>query len=567
MRTRWGLSCPGDVSRDRTQSGAAALLTCLVGLAACQGKIEVPGSSRGEDTEEPGKDGDPKVCVPGIPPTSQIRRLLNREYDAVVEDLLGVVTLASAGNARPSSLLVPDYEGSLTDIAWNGYLVAARSIAAEVIGGASRSNFSSCDPVSPGCLSDTIRDFGRKVFRRPLTEPEVERFERLISLSPEGTPDEIAEAILYAFLASPSFITLPELVQEREGDALQLSQHEVATRLSFLLWGSVPDAELSEAADRGELSSKEQILAQAQRMVQVREKSGPVVAAYHRFYADIRQGSHWGTLDHDSTKYPNYSPSAVAPMMAEMDAFFEEVAFNGGSFADLFSSNIGFVNEHTAPLYGLDAAGFGPELARVELDPNQRPGFLTRVGFLSSYSTYSTTSPILRGAYVSERIVGVEIKAPPPGATDTPLPEGDYQTNREVVEALTSPAACVGCHAPYINPPGFVLEYYDSVGSWQTVDQRGGPIDGTADVFFAEDDVETIASPLELMTKLGSSPQVQRRYAELWVSFATGRVPNSNDACIVDQLSANLSQDGYTVLDLLTELTQADSFRLRTVGD
>lgn len=547
----------------------SVLLTSLLGLAACQANIDGPGAdgSGGATGGTGAVDGsDPRVCVPGIPATSQVRRLLNREYDAVLRDLLGVTTLAGAANQPPSSLLVPDYDGSLTDIAWNGYLVAARTIAAETMAGANRSRYLTCDPAADGCLTETIRAFGRKAFRRPLTEAEVGRFSTLISLEPQGTPDEIAEAILTAFLASPSFLTLPELQSEKEGEAFRLSQHEIATRLSFLLWGSIPDDALSAAADAGELSTKEQMLAQAQRMLGVREKSGPIVKAFHRFYADIRDGSHWATLDHDATLYPNYSPAVVEPMMAEIDAFFEEVAMNGGGFRDLFLSPVGFVSAVTAPLYDLPAASYGAELTRVDLDPTLRPGFLTRVGFLSSYSKYSATSPILRGAYLSERIIGVKIQAPPPGATDTPLPEGDYRTNREIVEALTSPPNCRGCHANFINPPGFVLERYDAVGTWQDTDRLGGPIDSSADVFVGGTDPVPMSAPLELMTALAGSPDVQRRYAELWVAFATGRDPNANDACVVDELGLKLGQTGFTLLQLLSDLTQADSFRLRTAA-
>src|SRR5690606_24013718 len=150
------------------------------------------------------------------------------------------VTSLTSGSA-PSTLLVPDYDGSLTDIAWNSYLVAARDIAAQVISGPNRERFISCDPATPGCLTDTIRTFGRKAFRRPLTDTEVASFERLSSLDPPGTPDEIAQATLYAFLASPSFLTIAELDQTKNGDNYALSQHEIAARLSFLLWGSVPD--------------------------------------------------------------------------------------------------------------------------------------------------------------------------------------------------------------------------------------------------------------------------------------------------------------------------------------
>ncbi|WP_437521979.1 DUF1592 domain-containing protein [Sorangium sp. So ce726] len=505
-------------------------------------------------------------CLPSIPVTSQIPRLLNRQYDAVVRDLLGVATLESAGNLPPSALLVADFDGDMTDSAWSGYLAAAEHLAAEVMGGPNKPRFLACDPAASRCLEETIIAFGRRAFRRPLLEEEVQSLLRLTAVEPQGTPEEIAEAILFAFLASPSFIMRPELAQEPEGAAIKLSSYEVAARLSFLLWDSVPDEALDAAADAGQLATKEQILAQAQRMIQDREKTAPVVAQFHRVYADIRPGSRWGAVEHDTTRFPDYSPDMVAPMMAEMDALFEEVAFEGGSFEDLFLSNVGYVNQDTAPLYGLNAADYGADLTRVELDPNERPGFLTRVGFLSSYSRYDATNPILRGAFVATRLLGLSL-APVPGASETPRPAGPFSTEREAVEALTSTAECAGCHSTYINPPGFVLERYDAVGKVQTIDPLGGPIDGTADVTFGADDVKKITSPIDLMNELAVDPGARRHYAERWVAFATGRAPNESDACDVDGLSANLSADGYTILDLLADLTQTDSFRLRITGN
>ncbi|WP_437965530.1 DUF1592 domain-containing protein [Sorangium sp. So ce260] len=509
--------------------------------------------------------GDPDLCIPGIPATSQVPRLSNREYDAVVQDLLGVTTLASAGNGPPSALLAADFEGELIDLAWNGYLAAAERIAAEVMAGPNRSRFIACDPAAPACLEQTIRDFGRKAFRRPLTEEDVQRFLLLTAVEPQGTPDQIAETLLFGFLASPSFILRPELAQEPEGGAIKLSSHEVAARLAFLLWDSVPDDILSAAADAGQLDTKGQILAQAQRMIQIREKTARVVVQFHRDYADIRDGSAWGAVDHDRTTYPDYSPDAAAPMMAEMDALFEEVAFEGGSFKDLFLSNVGFVNEDTAPLYGLDPADYGAELTRVDLDPTERPGFLTRVGFLSSYSSYAATNPSRRGAFIM-RLLGLAVP-PNPAMETTPISTDGYTTNRQALEALTSPPQCFACHGVYIDPPGFVLERYDATGKAQTTDPLGGAIDGTADVHFDASDARTITTPLELMTALAAAPDAKRHYAERWVAFAMGRQPNSNDACVVDELSAKLSDDGYTILELLTDLTQADSFRLRVAGN
>jgi hypothetical protein len=506
------------------------------------------------------------TCMPGVPSSSQIPRMKNVEYDNVVRDLLGVTGIASSANALPSALLVADSDGSLTDIAWNAYLTVADKIATEVMAGANKSRFIACDPAAAGCLTQTIRDFGRKAFRRPLTEEEVLSFGRLASLAPMGTPDEVAEATLFAFLASPSFIMLPELAQEMENGALKLSAHEVATRLSFFLWGSTPDVELGTAADTGMLATKEQILAQAARMVLVRDKTASTVSTFHRTYADIRLGSHWDGIEHDATKYPKYTAAMRPAMMAEIDKFFEEVAFNNGTFKDLFLSPVAFVNNATAAIYGLDPAAYGTDLVKVSLDPIQRPGFLTRVGFLSSFSAGASTSPILRGAYISKNVLGVVIEDPPEEAAQTPVPPGTYMTQRAVMEALTSGPTCRGCHAEAINPAGFVMEFYDSLGEWQTTDPLGGAIVGTADVLLSGGTTKTLNTPIEMMTELGTGPDAKRRYAETWVTFATRRVPNPQDACTVDSIGLKLAEPNYTILNVLADLTQADSFRLRTVG-
>lgn len=532
-----------------------------------------PVGTAPEDTTAEGPATDPgtvdSTCVAGVPATSQIPRLLNRQYDAVVRDLLGVTTLTSTGNP-PSRGLYADFEGPMNVDVWRLYQEVAGQISAEVLAGPNRSRFIACDPAATGCLVDTIRTFGRKAFRRPLTDAEVARFERLGETTPPGTPEQVAETTLQAFLVSPSFLQLTELTTETEGSAIRLSSHEVAARLSFLIWGSVPDDDLNTAADNAELVTKDQILAQAERMIAVREKTAPLVAAYHRAYLDMdNEDSHWWKVSHDTTLFPHYSDAAVPALQAELDRFFEDLAFDGGTFRDIFLSNIGYVNADTAPIYGLDPAAHGSELVRVELDAAQRPGFLTRAGFLSSFSRFDATSPILRGAYITVNIIGVNPGAPDADFFLTPAPEGTYYTERQYVDALTSQAACSGCHVGIINPPGYVLENFDSVGKWQTVDPRSGgdaaagAIDSTATVTFGPGNVKTISTVRELMEEISRSSLAKRVYAERAVSFATGRLPNPNDDCTVEAIDLKLSEDGYGILDLLADLTQADSFRLR----
>ena len=521
------------------------------------------GSTSGGTSGTGGSD-----CVLGIPVTSQIPRLARRQYDAVVRDLLGVTTLASAGNQPPSTGLYADFDGPVNVDVWRLYYEVAGKIAAEVLAGPNRSTFIACDPTVAGCLTETVRTFGRKAFRRPLTEAEVQRFEALGRTTPPPTPEELVDATLHAFLVSPSFLQITELTTEAEGSAFKLSSYEVAARLSFLIWGSVPDDMLNAAADAGELATREQIFAQAQRMVLVRDKTAPLIAAMHRAYLDMEnEDSHWWKVSHDTTRFPRYTDSAVPALQAELDRFFEDQAFGGGSFEDLFLSNIGYVNKDSAAIYELDPAAFGTELTRVELDPARRPGFLTRAGFLSSFSHFDGTSPILRGAFITVNILGVNPGAPDPNFFLTPPPTGTFNTERAYIEALTSQASCTGCHTPYINPPGFALENYDSIGAWQDVDPRGGPINPTATVTFSETNVKEVTTPLALMQEISRTPLAKRIYAEKVVSFATGRLPNPNDACSVDTIDLRLSQEGYTILNLLTDLTQTDSFRLRVRGN
>jgi hypothetical protein len=541
------------------------MTTVPAGSGTATPMATAPGA--GTDTPAtPGEPGTlPSECVQGIPATSQVPRLLNREYDNIVRDLLGMTTLANG--QPPSSLLNADYEGPMDAIIWNAYQGAAAAIASEVIGGDLKANFISCDPAAVAtCYEDTIRAFGRKAFRRPLTDEDVARFMALTTITPAGTADEIAEALLYGFLVSPSFIMVPEMASTAEGSGIKLSSHEVATRISLAVWGSIPDQELSDAADADMLQDSAQILAHAERMLQNREKAGQQVALAHRNYLVMDDQSHWFKISHDSALFPNYADSYRESMRAELDAFFQEIAFNGGSFRDLFLSTAGFVNNETAALYGLDPSAYGPELTKVDLPT--RPGFLTRLGFLSSFSADTVTSPILRGAFITVQLLGVNPGTPDPDALKRPIPDGEYTTRRQQIEALTQPAECTGCHTPLVNPPGFVLENFNAVGEWQDTDPLGGPIDATASVIFNGSNTKTITSPLEMMTEIANTPEAIRVYAERLVAFATRRFPNPQDACIVESVGDKLTnQPGYTVLNLLADVTQADSFRLRTVGN
>lgn len=525
------------------------------------------GNSTAGGSDGGGGGNSRVVCMPGLPATTQIPRMLNQQYDAVIRDLLGITTLTTSMNQKPSDLLYADFTGPMVPDAWRLYQSTAATIANEVMTGPNKSNFISCDPSAAGCLTETIKTFGRKAFRRPLTNEEETRFQNLGQTTPAGTPAEVAETTLEAFLDSPSFLLLPELstTQDPSGMGIQLSGYEVATRLSFMLWGSIPDDALNAAADANQLQTKDQILTQAQRMIAVRAKTGPLIALFHRHWVQMDNGNaHWWKIDHDTTAYPLYSSGDKTTYQAELDDFFDDVAFGGGSFKDLFLSSVGFVNKNTASIYGLDPSAYGTDLTKVQLDSAQRPGFMTRTGFLSSYAHYSDTSPILRGAFIMVYMLGINPGPPIAGAITTQAPPGNYTTNRQKTDALVhTSAACPACHVSIINPAGYALENYNAIGEWQTVDPLGGRIDPTATVMFSQKDSHEVTNPLQLMQGIAQTEQTQETYASYWVSYAYGRDANPNDQCIVDQLNTSLSKSGYTILNLLADLTQADSFRLR----
>ncbi|HYQ40678.1 MAG TPA: DUF1592 domain-containing protein [Polyangiaceae bacterium] len=508
-------------------------------------------------------------CVPGVPVTSQIPRLSNRQYVAVMRDLLGVTTVPSEGSAgdQPlSDLLVADFTGPMTAPAWTVYQDLASKIAHEVMTGPNKTKFISCDPAATGCLNDTIKSFGRRAFRRPLSEAELARFQKLGTTTPAPTPDELAETTLTGFLLSPSFLMLPELATDRQlAPNIELSNYEVATRLSMLLWNSIPDDDLALAADRNELQTKDQILAQAKRMLLDHGKSAPVMSAFHQRWSRADDdASHWWKTNHDTSRFPAYNAKAATAEQAEIEAFFDDVAFGHGTFKDYFLSNVAFVSRDNAPIYGLDATRYGAELERVELDATQRPGFLSRAGFLSSYSLYDRTNPFTRGAFIARDLLGIQVPPPSPEFIDR-LVTTEGATERAHAEGRTHDDTCKPCHS-IINPYGFALENYDAIGAWQTVDPRGGKIDATATVLLGDGSSTAIDSPLQLMQELARSPYAKRVYAQSWVSFAFNRAPNAADECVVDNLAGRLASDGYQILDVLPELTQTDAFRMRVRG-
>jgi len=253
----------------------------------------------------------------------------------------------------------------------------------------------------------------------------------------------------------------------------------------------------------------------------------------------------------------------VPALQAETQRYFDYITFEQkGGLRDLLLSPVAFVTSTTAPLYGLDASKYNATLTQVNLDGASRPGIFTRAGFLAAYSQFDRSAPILRGAFIQKEVLCAQIGAPPADALSMAAPAVG-NTNRERDDAKTSPAACAGCHHTAINPTGFAFEGFDGIGRVQTMEGTA-TIDTTATVRIGATSVD-VKGAADLMGKIADSPEAKSCYAKKWVQFAYDRALTSQDLCTVDTLVANLAKSDYRVVDLISDLTQTQSFRYRAL--
>jgi hypothetical protein len=470
-------------------------------------------------------------------------------------------------------MLAPDTRGSVDQRAWDGFKMAADSVSAAVMANAAaKAKYITCTPATSdmgaACAKTVIETFGRKAFRRPLTAAEVTRFTTLFTnratLTAGGTFDQAMQVVLKAMLMAPSFITKAETSEAtKEGSNFVLSGYEVASRLSYMLWQSMPDEALMTAAGNGGLNTSEGILTQATRMLQD-PRARAMVSTFHQQYAHMGEGTRWVDITRDPS-FTQFSAGLVPTLSAETSKLFEYITFDKGSgtFRDLLTTPVGFVNNQLAPIYGVTGT-FTSTLTQTNLDPAQRPGVFTRAGFLTAYSLYDRSSPILRGAFIQKEVLCTAIPMPDNAFLSTPLPTTGA-TNRERVDAQTADAMCTACHHTLINPTGFTMENYNAIGAWQTTEKgTNAAINTAAEVQIGGSKV-AVSNAADLMDKIASSPDAQRCYAQKWVQYAYERVPTDQDACTVNNIATKMGTPSstYSIVNLIADLTQSQTFRYR----
>lgn len=537
--------------------------------SGCQGSIGDP----------PGGDGD-STCVGCTPSGVQIAdstrfpRLSHAQWENTVVDLfqLGTPTGLS-GSFAPDQLGGKFFDNNndgleVTPTLWADYQKAAEDIALQVT--SDPALLAKIVPADLPAAGDAkarawIERFGARAWRRPLEAAEIDRMATLFAEGPTHYPalDPFTAGVrvsLEGFLQSPHFVYRPELGADADANALvALSDYEMASRLSYTLWNTMPDDALFDAAGKGDLTKDASLRAQVDRML-----ADPRARATIRsFFDQLGTAKQYEQLQKNATMYPDFDPAVGAEMREELGRFVEYVVMDkGGGLPDLFTDRTTFVTDKLAAIYGIDPATLSFDadgFAKVQLDPAQRSGLLTRAGFLAWKGTPSQPDTILRGVYVNLRFICQDLGDPPDAAAGAML--GSETTNRDRVNALTGPGTCgATCHGSFINPVGFAFEHYGALGEYRTED-AGQPIDSSATFAFSDGE-KSYKDAIELSDLLSTSPQAHRCFAKHWIEFTLARDLVDADDALIDFVRDD-SVAGASVQEMLASLLTSDAFRYR----
>ncbi len=426
------------------------------------------------------------------------------------------------------------------------------------------------------CATSFIERFGARAFRRPLTAEERQQFTDLYaSAAGQFTFADAMGVVLGAFLNAPEFLYLPESGQPVEGlpdNIRRLTDHEIATRLSYLFWDDMPDEELLSAAANGELVTRDGLRAQAERMI-ADGRAERMIQDFTWSWLELDGGQLHNALEEsekDPTLFADYGPALQAAMRVEFEAFVREAYFVDGSFDALMTSNRAYVNATMASHYGVAGPADDATWDWVELDPDQRSGMLTRAAFLTVFATAKVQAPVRRGVMVVREILCSPLAPPPPDVDNTPPEGGDGLdqgplTVRQELDARTQEPLCAGCHR-IINPIGYAFEHYDATGRWQDVEVLSGlPVDSTG-ALESSDVNGPVANALELSAKLAGSAQVRECFADRWLLRATGLGSDTVGECDYDQAVTSFVSTG-DIRELLVEVVMTDAFRFLNTAD
>lgn len=435
------------------------------------------------------------------------------------------------------------------------YMKAAGQVADLML--AAPGPYLGCASADVDCLRAAVVQVGQEAYRRPLLAAERSRLAGLVAAG--ASPQDGLRVALTVIFTSPSFLYRSELGTQNSEGTYDLGPYEVASAISYLLWGSAPDAELRAAAAAGQLQTPEQRAAQAQRLLRdPRAREVVTDFALQWLGADRVLGK----VKHPST-YPGFDRALREAALEETRRLVEHVVFEGsGRLAELFEADYTFVDGRLAALYGLPDQG--AQAHRAEYGEGGRAGVLGHASVLATYAHSDQSSPILRGVFVRERLLCQKFGRPPANAGGVPEVDPNA-TTRERFRQHTDDPVCSSCHQ-YIDELGFGFERYDAVGAYRE-SENGQPIDGRGDL----NDVEGFgtqtnapyASLRELGGVLANSRSSKLCFTTQYWRYALGRMERPEDVCGLDDLMTDFEATGFDVRGLMVALVKSPTFVTR----
>lgn len=503
-----------------------------------------------------------------------LRRLTRTEYTNSVRDLLDVDVSATAD--IPADEVTNGFDNNASVLTVSSLHAEKYVVVSETLAKLAVQNLSAltrgCDTVSQGedaCALAFAKSFGRRAFRRPLTaEDERQLLAAYTAGRTDGSYAEGIEVMVRAALQSPNFLYRLELAPTADPAATRvpLSQFELASRLSYLAWGSGPDDALLDAAAQGQLATKQQIGAKMRELLAA-PKARRAVSNFFEQWTGARR---LAITSKNSALFPMFSNALREAMAKELPAFVEDLLWHGdGRLSTLLTAPVAFVSGPLAQVYGVDSPGSSDGVPlKVTLPANQRrSGILTQAGFMTVQGHPDQTSPVLRGKFVRAMLL-CQPPPPPPADVDISLPTVEEGATARIRFAAheSAGASCGGCHK-LMDPIGLTFEHFDAVGQYREQD-NGQAIDVSGEILGAADASLSgpFDGPAELGKKLANSQQVRACVATQWFRFAAGRSEGSADACSLAALQQSFDAADGNLVDLIVATTQTDAFRFRPRG-
>jgi hypothetical protein len=528
-----------------------------------------------------GTPGTQQCVTPSAPqvPEVGVRRLSRVEYDNTLRDLglaaadahIAVKNFAGdsvVGGAKRGYLI----GGPIDNLLARDFVDAATTLAATAVQDLPK--LLGCVPTNAtqenDCARAFISSFGERAFRRPLLTTEVDELFQVFEATRASFDFRTGiEATLASLLAAPEFINLVESspAGSKPGDIVAVDGLALASRLSYFLWDSTPDAQLLAAAKSGALATPKQVESEARRMLDDARSRDAVNHFLHEWsFIEELAG-----MPKDAAQFGWYTPELAANLKASFLTSLESAFFSPASTLTAFlAPETMFANAAIANAYGLPQVA-GTQLSEVKVDPKQRRGLLTHPALLALTGKPSRSDPIHRGLFVRGQLLCTDLPDPPDrDANGNPIdfnvpPPAPGVSNRERFRQHTASGVCSGCHA-FIDPIGFGFENYDAVGRYRTIDENAAPIDASGEVKDGGDVTGAFNGAVELADRVMKSDTVAKCMTLQWFRFALGRRETAADACSNEAVAKRFLESGKNLKEMVIALAVSDAFRYRKVG-